>query len=173
MQPWWQPLIAALQRNNFEELAGAYATVRLPVPDRLVGPAVSERLSGDGVIRTLEVQAHAANEFAVRVRLRKPALLPPISLRFRIEQQPQLPASPVLTLLLAPTGLGALAGPALRFLDTLPQGITVEGHRVLVDLRVLARRYGIVAFDYLTAIDVATEEGRFIVTAAAALPARG
>jgi hypothetical protein len=170
MAPWWTPLLAELQRTGFAELAGAQATARVPVPDRLIGPAITEQLPADAPVRSVELRAHPHNEFRVRVRLRRLALMPPVQLRFRIERQPQLPASPVLTLLMAPSGLGALAGPALRFLDTLPPGIGVEGHRIHVDLAVLARRYGVPAFDYLTSIEISTEEGRFIVTAAAALP---
>jgi hypothetical protein len=173
MNPWWTALLAELQRTGFAELAGAHATARLPVPDRLVGPAITDRLPADAPVRSVELRAHPNHEFSVRVRLRRLALMPPIQLRFRIERQPQLPGSPVLTLLMAPSGLGALAGPALRLLDTLPPGISVEGHRIHVDLETLARRYGVAAFAYLTTLDVSTEDGRFIVTAAAALPPAG
>ena len=114
--PWWPLLLEDLQRNNFADLAGAHATAHVPLADRLVGAVVNASLPPDGAIRALELKAHSGNEFTVRVRLRKPALLPPLSLRFRIAHQPELPASPLLVLLLAPTGLGVLAGPALRML---------------------------------------------------------
>jgi hypothetical protein len=170
--PWWPLLLEDLQRNNFAELAGAHATAHVPLADRLVGAVVNASLPPDGAIRALELKAHSGNEFTVRVRLRKPALLPPLSLRFRIAHQPELPASPLLVLLLAPTGLGVLAGPALRMLDTLPPGIAVDGHRIVIDFSVLARRYGIAAFDAVTALEFSTDDGQFVVNVSAALPAR-
>jgi hypothetical protein len=167
MPSWWQPLLAELQRTNFADLAGAHAAVSIPIPDQLLGPLITERLPRDGAVREIAIRAHAGNEFTVRVRLRRPALLPPLTLRLRIVEQPRLPGDAILGLLLAPSGIGAFAGPALRMLDT--PGIEVDGHRIRIDLAAMAARYRIDAFRFLTRLHVTTEEGRLVVAADAAV----
>jgi hypothetical protein len=117
------------------------------------------------------VRADPGNQFSVRIRLARPSFLPAFRLRFVIEQQPQLPASPVLVLRMVAEGLAALAAPALRFLEVLPPGIRLQQERLYVDLAVLLQKYGAgEALDFLTDLSVSTAEGRIIVTARAMLP---
>ena len=98
MEPWWVTLLRQQQSDNFPDLAGAEASATIPISDRLITRAIAERLSPSAPIREVEVRAHADNQLTVRVRLAGPAILPPLQLRLAIEQQPDLPMSPVLVL---------------------------------------------------------------------------
>ena len=89
--------------------------------------------------------------------------MPAITLKLAIEVQPQLPSNPVLGLRMVTLGgLFGLAGGVIA--GFLPPGITLQGERILVDLRTLAAQHGAAdVFGYLTAIRVGSEPGRVIL----------
>ena len=173
MQPWSTVLLRELQRSGFAELAGARASVDLPIADWWLSGIVTGLLKPDGPVREVGIQALAGNELIVRIQLRRPKFLPAIKVRLTIEEQPQLPAAPLLILKISRDGITDIARTALRFLDALPTGIRLHDNMLLVDLDVLARRHGFAeAFDYLTTFDVTTGAGRVVVRVeAAVLPA--
>jgi hypothetical protein len=107
------------------------------------------------------------NEVFVRVRLRKPAFMPPVVIGARVDQQPQLPHSPVLGLEWWLPGmgvLGAMAAPVLSWLKAGPPWMTMDGRRVFVDLASLLRERGAgEALAYLRALRIETREGVVIV----------
>ena len=161
------------QSDNFSDLAGAEAFATIPISDRLITRAIVQRLSPSAPIRELEVRAHAGNQITVRVRLAKPAILPPVKLRFAIEQQPELPHSPIFVLGMVSQGLAGLAVNALKFVDVLPAGVRFDGRRFIVDLRTLLERQGSGwALDYLTDLQVRAVDGSFVVRARGVLPGR-
>jgi hypothetical protein len=167
-------LLAVLRQQRagrFRDLAGASATVTVPVSDRLVTQLVVDTLPPGGAVRDLDLRAHASNRFAARVRLTRPAFLPSIAINALIERQPQLPASPVIVFRVSMAGgLMAFAGPAMRFLGALPPGIHLDGERLEVDLGVLLNQYGArEALDYVHDLQLTTEEGRFVVSLRAAV----
>ena len=58
----------------------------------------------------------------------------------------------------------ALAGPVLRLLNAMPEGIRVADDRIHVDLRALAERYGLNKyFDHLDEIRVNSVEGSLVL----------
>jgi hypothetical protein len=154
-------------------VAGARASVTLPLSDRLLTRLVAQSLPPSGPISEIDVRAGNANRFSVRVRLTRPALLPPITVNLAIDQQPVLPSNPVLTLRLLSTGLLSFAGAAARFLNVLPAGIRIDGELIFVDLRTLLEQRGLAAhLNYVEHLEVTTEEGRFIVSARGRVPPR-
>lgn len=171
MTPWWLTLLSEQQREHFADIAGARVSVRLPLSERLLSRIVMAQLPLKSAIRTLEIHALAANEISVRVRLSTPALLPAFQIKLRIETQPKLPETPILILRLSSRGLSAVAKPILRLLDALPPGIALNGDRLHVDLRALAKRAGAAdALRYLSLLELSTEPGRLIATIEAAVP---
>lgn len=171
MQPWWFVLLEEQQRSGYADLTGARASVRLPVSDRLLSRVLRERLPRSWPVRDLELRALSGNQIAIRVRLKKPAFLPALTITFAIERQPQLPESPVLILRLASTGLSALAGPALSLLNALPTGFDRDGNRLLLNLGALAEAHGVAdLLQLLTGLEVTTEPGRVILAVNAAVP---
>ncbi len=110
----------------FPTMAGAEAAATLPISDRLISRVIAQRLSPSAPIRELEVRAHQGDQISVRMRLSKPAILPPVQIRLAIEQQPQLPAAPILVVGIVSQGLASLAVNALKFVDVLPPGITLR-----------------------------------------------
>ena len=108
----------------------------------------------------------------VSVKLGRLAFLPPIRVRFTIERQPDLPASPILVLHMVLEGVAALARPALGFLEALPPGVRLEHDKLHVDLATLLAHYGAAdALPYITGLEVTTAAGRVIVSGRLATPA--
>jgi hypothetical protein len=173
MDPRLIDLFREQRAAGFPDLAGARLSVALPVSDTLVSRVVARRLPPSSKLRRLELKAEASNRIRVVVQLAKPSFLPPISIPLDIEQQPMLPTSPVLVLrVAASTAVLGFAGSALRFFDSLPPGVTLDGNRVAVDLRLLAGRYNASEiFDHLAGLTLTTEAGRFLVHVEATLPA--
>jgi hypothetical protein len=158
--------------SRFRELAGAQATVRLPISDRLLSRLVLEGLPVDGPVREVEIQALADNRFIVRLRLTRPPFLPSISVRFAIERQPRLPDAPIVGFgVELGGGLKLLAGAAIRMMGVLPPGIRFEGDRLEVDLRWLLERYNAAdVLEYVQDLQIGTEERRFVVSLRARVP---
>ena len=166
-------LLQEQQASGFRDVAGARASVTLPLSDRLVSRLVAQSLPPSAPISDIDLRAGNANRFSVRVRLTRPALLPPITVNLAIDRQPVLPSSPILTLRLLSTGLLSFAGAAARFFNVLPPGIRMDGELIVVDLRTLLEQRQLAEYlNYLEHLEVTTEEGRFIVTVRGRLPAQ-
>lgn len=167
-------VIALLERQlaaGFPDVAGAEASVTLPISDRLLNEIITEGLPPGGPVRELQVRARADNRCAVRVKVGSSSLLPAVSLTVVIERQPDLPSSPVLVLRLEMGGLMAFAGPALRFLDKLPPGIRVDGELVYVNLATLLAQRGFDAvLELLEQLRITTVEGATVVSLRARVP---
>ena len=160
------------QDAGFPDLQGAEASIVLPVSDRLLNQILSEGITLPSQVRELQVRAQAGNRIAVRVKVGG-SFFPALNLTLVIEGQPELPSFPVLVLKLEMGGLLALAGPALRFLNSLPPGIRIEGDRVHVDLGRLAQERGLQSWlPYLDALRVDTAEGVLVLTIRASVRAR-
>lgn len=160
-------LLRQQQAQGFLDLAGARVTVKIPVSDRLVTTFANENMPPSGPVCELDVRAHEANRLSVRVRLRRPALMPPLSVKLTIVQQPRLPDAPAIGLRLsAPGALLALAGSAARAFNVLPPGVQLEGDRVYVDLRALLEQHELgEVLHYLEYLEITTEDGRIIFSA--------
>jgi hypothetical protein len=173
MDAWWAALFREQEREGFADLAGAEAFATIPISDRLITRAIVQRLPPSAPIRELDVRAHAGDQVTVRVRLTKPAILPPVQLRLAIEQQPELPNSPVVVLGVVSQGLASLAISALKFVDVLPPGVRFDGRRFVVDLRTLLERHEAGwALSYLTDLQVGAVDGSLVVRARGVLPGR-
>ena len=152
-------------------MAGARASVTLPLSDRLVSRLVSESLPPSAPVSDIDLHAQGGNRISARVRLTRPALMPPITVNLAIEQQPVLPSNPVFAVRLLSTGLFSFAGAAMRFLNVLPPGIRMEGDLIYVDLRMLLEQRGLAHYlGYLEHLELTTETGRFVLSVRGALP---
>jgi hypothetical protein len=164
MDDWWVALLREQRSAGFPDVAGAHGTFVLPVSDRLITHIVSHRLPPSVPISEFQIAAHAGDKVTLRVRLARPAFLPPIQTTLTIDQQPDLPASPVLGLVIQSRGMATLAATALRFLDVLPSGIRLDGVRVIVDLRRLLEQWNAAdVLTHVTHLKVTTDVGRVIV----------
>jgi hypothetical protein len=167
MDPRLIDLLQQQHARGFPDFAGARVTVSIPVSDRLVTAFASENMPASGPVREIDVRAHEANHLSVRVRLWRPALMPPVSVNLAIVQQPMLPETPVVGLRLsAPGALLALAGSAARVFNVLPPGVQMDGNRINVNLRAMLEQRGLgQVLDYLESLEITTEEGRIIFSA--------
>ena len=158
--------------SGYPDVAGAHASVTIPLSDRLVATLVRENLPLNAPVREIDLKAQGENRFTVRVRLTRPALLPPVSVNLFIEHQPRLPEQPFLVLRVgASGGLMSLAGVALRFFSFLPPGIEMDGDRIVVNLRALLEQRGAgEVLDYVEHLEVMAEQGRFVISARGGLP---
>ena len=115
----------------------------------------------------------------LQFRLRQAAFLPVFRIRSRIEQQPRMPQAPVLVLRLLSQGLLSILRPALRVVDVLPDGITLDGDHLVVPIDRIAHR--LMAgrplqravqdmFGYLTLLEVHALPQRFVFTVRGGFP---
>ena len=164
-------LLRRQRASGFSDVAGATASATIPISDRLVTTLVNEGIPPTAPVRELDLRAHDGNRFTVRVRLSRPAFMPPISVNLLIEQQPQLPENPLLILRLASGGLMSLAGSAIRFLNVLPPGISMDGDRIIVNLRMLLNERGVgEVLGCVEYLEVLAEEGRFVIDVRGSVP---
>jgi hypothetical protein len=133
---------------------------------------VAERLTADVPIRDFDLSAHDGDLMRIRIRLAKPAFLPPIQIRLAIERQLELPTNPTLVLKVASQGVASLAAIALPFVDVLPAGVQYTEGRFIINVRtILERQNAADVLNYLTEVKVTTAEHHVIVRARARLPA--
>jgi hypothetical protein len=152
------------QASGFEDVRGAEASVTLPVSERLLNEAIAESLPASAPVRELHVKPQAGDRFAVSARIGSSSWLPAINLGVVIDRQPDLPSSPVLVLRLETSGLSALAGAALRFLNSLPPGIRVEADRIFVDVAKLLDARGLRRYlAYVNELRVNTVDGAVVI----------
>jgi hypothetical protein len=170
---WLLALLRAQRDAGFADVAGADVSLTLPVSDRLINQMIAERLPRGGVVSAVHVEAMAANQFSVRVRLGQSALLPPIRLGLVVDRQPDLPAFPVIVLRIVSPGIAALAATLVtRFLRALPPWVQSDGARLSFDLLAAAASAGgAEAFGYLRSLTLTTTAGRVIVSIRASVPA--
>ncbi len=152
--------------DGFPDVRGAQAGVTLPISERLLNEVLAETIPRSVPVTDLRVTPEAGDRFIVRFRVGSSSFVPRLKIVLAIESQPDLPALPILVLRLETTGLMMLAGPVLRLLNALPDGITVKDDRIHVDLRALAERRGIAPYlDYLDQLRVNTVGGAVVLTA--------
>lgn len=167
MNPRLLDLLRDQQAAGFPDVAGAEASATIPLSDRLVTRLALEGKPPSAPISELDLRALDGNRFTARVKVSKPAWVPPMTLTLHIERQPRFPEDPILILRLAgPGGLLSLASGAMKFLNVLPPGVRMDGDLVFVNLATLAANNGGGEFlQFVTGLEVTTEPGWFVVRA--------
>ncbi len=174
MDPRLEALLTRQRAGGFADVRGATADVSIPISDRLLNEVIAQALPASAPVRDLHLTSRPGNRIGVRFRIGAASFLPPVNLTLAIERQPELPASPILVLRLELGGLLAMAGSALRFLDALPPGITVEQDRIHVNLSTLLAERGLAELlDYAEHVQVTTTDGAVVVAIRAAVRASG
>ena len=148
------------------DFAGAHASARIPVSRPLLNRLVSDALARTkSPVRSVEIRPREGDQFDAVVAVTWP-FVPALTMSFRIEQQATFPDSPILVLrwsLLG--GIGALASRLVSsFNDKLPDGVRVDGDRLLLNLPILATRSPLAPMlGYVTALEVHTLEDGALV----------
>jgi len=130
-----------LRRSNFRDLAGASVRAHVPVSPGLLNRLVAVALEGTTApVRRVDVRPLAGDRFELVVSV-KWTLVPPLTVTLTIEQQPVLPDTPVLVLRWSlPAGLEAIASQFVAHIRSLPDGVRLDGNRILLDVARLAGR---------------------------------
>ena len=164
-------ILRQLQTTGFRDLAGSRITADVPVSERLLNELIATSIPPDAPVRNVAIRPEGGDRFSVRI-VPKMALIPAITLRLMIEAQPRLPDAAVLVLRMATlSGLFGLASGAIA--GMLPPGVRLDGERILVDLREIARQRGFApAFEYLTDLQIHSDEGRLVVHVDAGVSSR-
>lgn len=162
---WIGRLFRQQLETGFADLRGAEAAFSVPVSERLLNDVLSHILPRYGAVRDLYVSPESGDRFQVRVSLASPSFLPAIRLRITIDAQPELPTPAVLVLRPERIGLLTLAGPILRLMNALPDGVAVRDDRIYVDLRTMLERHRLAQYlEYVTELRITTVEGAVVVS---------
>jgi hypothetical protein len=166
VDPRLSGVLEELRASRFTELKGTRLSASIPISERLLNDIVAAFLPPSAPLRTVTLQPKQANRLRVSAKLARPEFLPPISLTLEIEQQPQMPDSPLVLRVLSLPGLVSLAGAAFSVATWLPPGVRFEDQRVFVDVRLLLERFGYGAIvPFLETVRVVSEEGRLVFDA--------
>jgi hypothetical protein len=155
-------LFHRLRSARFQDIAGTRIVADVPLSDDLVNRFIALSLPATAPVRSVAIHPEAGDRFSVRIAP-KAALMPSITLKLAIEEQPRLPESAVLVLRMATlSGLFGLAGAAIGGL--LPPGVKLEGERIRLDLRALAAQHGQgELLDHVSHLRITTEEKRIVL----------
>ena len=155
-------ILQHLQTSRFRDLTGTRIAATIPVSEALVNRTISASLPPGAPVRSVAIHPEAGDRFSVRI-VPKMALLPAMTLKLLIEEQPRLPDVPILVLrLVTLSGLFGLASGAIA--GMLPPGVRLDGERIVVDVRTLAAQQGHGRLlDFLTKLHVRTDDGRVVL----------
>jgi hypothetical protein len=152
---------------GIEELAGGHVEGEIPLTDAVVTGLARRYLPASAPMSDLQIEAQDGDVVTIQAGLRGSRLLPQVRVVARIEQQPDLPQSPVLGLRWSVPGLGPLtmfAGPLLSLFKALPPGIDADGDRIAVDIAHLLRSRGLGdLLPQLTRLRVTTRQGAIVI----------
>ena len=163
MDPRLIEILERLRASRFAEVKGARASLSIPVPESFLNELIAAALPPGGPLRDLQVRPQAGNRLAVRARASRLDFLPPMTISVQIEQQPQLPDTPLVVRILSLPGLLSMAG-SLLSPSSLPPGIRLDRERVLVDVRQLLEKKGLGEIvPLIERLHVSSEEGRLLV----------
>jgi hypothetical protein len=154
------------------DFAGAHASARIPVSRALLNRLVADALADTKApVRSVDIQPRGGDQFDAVVTVSWP-FVPALTVSFRIEQQATFPDSPVLVLRWSFLGaVGALASRLVSSFDRLPDGVRVDGERLLLNLPLLAARSPLAPMlGYLTSLELHTVEDRALVDVELAIP---
>ena len=163
MDPRLLEILERLRASRFAAVKGARASLSIPVSESFLNELIAAALPPGGSLRDLQVRPQADNRLAVRARASRLDFLPPMTISVQIEQQPQLPDTPLKVKILSLPGLLSLAGSVLSA-NSLPPGIRLERERVLVDVRQLLESKGFGEIvPLIERLHVSSEEGRLLL----------
>ena len=151
--------------TGFADLHGAHGAVTIPVSERLLNEVLCDAIPRPSAVRDLYITPKDGDRFQVRARLGSSTLIPPIRFHVAIDRQPDLPSSAVLVLRLEATGVMFLAGPFLRLMNALPEGVAVKDDRISVDLRTMLDRCGLARYlEYVNELRINTVDGAVVLS---------
>lgn len=164
-------IVRRQQSAGFPDLAGAEASVTLPIADRLINEFITAKVPPGAAVRDVRLRSHDANEIEVSFQVARGSFNFAVTLTLVIDEQPSMPQQPLLGLRLTKLpGVLALAAPVLRFFDVLPPGVSLDGQRVRINLKTLLAEQGNAdLLDYVTWLQVTTQPGAVVIAARAAI----
>jgi hypothetical protein len=156
-------ILEQLRASRFAEIQGTRASLSIPVSERLLNELIATMVPPTAPVRDLYVRPQAANRLSVKARASRLEFLPPVTISLQIEQQPQLPDTPLVVRILSLPGLLSMAS-SLLSPSSLPPGIRLDRDRVLVDVRQLLEVKGFAeVVPLIESLQVTSEEGRLRV----------
>ena len=160
LDPRLLAILEQLRASRFAAIQGTRASLSIPVPEPLLNQLVATMVPASAPVRDLHIRPQAGNRLAVRARASRLEFLPPVTITLQIEQQPQLPDTPLVIRILSLPGLLSMAS-SLLSPSSLPAGIRLDRDRVVIDVRQLLELKGLGEFvPLIERLHVASEDGR-------------
>lgn len=144
--------------NQFSELAGLAVDASIPVPERLVNEMVGALIRSNKSISYCRVSISRQNRVSINL---KTSMWPwPLELKLKLNRYVDLTGSPKI---LAQLENQVLLGRLGSFFKVLPQGVSIRGSQVVVDVGAFLpspelRQY----LDLIESAEIKTEESRVI-----------
>jgi hypothetical protein len=154
------------------DLPGARGSGRIPVSRAVLNRLIADALAGRTVpLKSVDVRPRDGDRFDAVITVTWP-LVPALTASFVIVQQPSFPDAPVLVLRWSLLGaFGAIGARLAASMGRLPNGVVLEGDRLLLDVAALAATTPAAPLlGYVTALELHTSEDQAIIEAALAIP---
>jgi len=142
--------------NNLSDLAGLTVDASIPVPEHIVNEIMEAALRGNKNIKDCLVSISGHNK--VSVNLRTPLWLWPINIKLKLERSVDFSGSPKIR---ASLENNALLGKLAALFKALPDGVSMQGDQVIVDVQsFLATPEQRKMLDLIKSVEVKTEQAK-------------
>ena len=144
--------------NNLSDLAGLTVNASIPVPEHIINEIVEAALRGNKNINDCHVSISGQNGISVKIKI--PLWLWPINLKLQLESSVDFTSSPKIR---ASLENKALLGKLATLFKALPDGVSIHGGRVIVDVQsFLNTPEQRKILDLFKSIEIRTEQAKVI-----------
>jgi hypothetical protein len=176
VHPFFQQLLDNLKSGDSRHTGGARIVADIPIADEWINELLAARISGrEGAVMEARLRSLPDRRAQLHLRLRKFSFIP-LQVHLFIEEQPDLPASPVLvarweTISAAVT---SIASRAVSAFNDLPPGVVLGGDRVAVNIFAVLDSQGLGwIIPLLERAQLTTDTGRLLLHLAVRVPEGG
>ncbi len=152
-------IFRTLVDDNFSDLAGLTVEASIPVPEHILNEIIHASLRGNKNISECHVSIGGRNKISATIET--PLWLWPINIKLKLERIVAIIGSPMVR---ASLENNVLLGQLGSLFKALPNGITIRGNQVIIDVRSLLetpeqRRI----LDLVKSLEIRTEQAKLIL----------
>jgi hypothetical protein len=123
-------ILQRLLKDNFSELAGLTVDASIPLPEGLVNEFVGSALQGNKNITEIYIAIHSANKIVISLK----TPLWPLSIHLKLKLEPSVDFTNGAKIRALFENF-ALLGKLGAIFKAFPEGITMEGDQIMIDVQ--------------------------------------